>query len=739
MKSDPVLDLEIIQAWERMAPELLQKGTVWMGGNREGAEEALSRVAAGPLLDLAVRSEKVENLRAWFFKLIYHSCMDIHRETKRRSEFSIDDYTDDWTTTIYPNPLATYRTPEDVCLQGELEAKFHRWVHQLPARLREPFVRQLAQQSYVQIADSLAITQENVRKRIQHAREALARRLDGYLKGNGDVSWKAATQILGDLTFDNPSEGCDAAFDELRIQAFRSVTLHLDDELEKSFLLRLRYRPRKVTSKRIASLEKYIDRHPTGWKKRLEIGRLLQEIGCFGQAIAHYRSALEKNPRCLSIWLELAFILESSNRDEDVDELYREALGQLRGVARSYMRGCRAIWLGERESAEKVFQTLITEMPGSTVLLTDLARLRLESGRLFEASEGFDRVLEIDPDHLEALVLGHDALLAAGRTEEALGRQQRALQLDASNPLVLGRIIEHRCFAGLVDGEEAVVTRRFLRKLSKLAGAEVDTLRCRVAYHLARGEEQQAASRIGAFALAHPRHWRGRLAGSRLWTWLGDAQQAMRAVESMSASGHQELYTDAEACQVLCRVYSRAGRRRKVQELVDEAVLRNFTAHWQTMATAAEALCEVDGDAGLALEISRCASKLQPRLAVASFSHARVLAWSGDSPAALEVLAGGWGLVTERDGSSIRASLLQAACHASCGEDAQSERWYLEALRMANASTTDLARVAAWRGQAYEGLGNLQEAVAAYRSAVAMHVRHPLRADVLAALKRLRG
>jgi RNA polymerase sigma-70 factor (ECF subfamily) len=147
-----------------------------MNGVREDAEDALSRSMLRALEKLPHANGRIENIGAWLSRLTVNLCVDIHREHKREARRleSIDD--------VVPAPgdalLAAADSPEDDFLNREAVGYVFGVVNDLPPRLREPFtLRFLQEMDYGDIAEQLILTSDNVRKRIQQARDILRQRL----------------------------------------------------------------------------------------------------------------------------------------------------------------------------------------------------------------------------------------------------------------------------------------------------------------------------------------------------------------------------------------------------------------------------------------------------------------------------------------------------------------------------------------------------------------------------------
>jgi RNA polymerase sigma factor (sigma-70 family) len=162
--------------WDIYKGRLYQVCLWQMNGVREDAEDALSRSMLRALEKLPHASGPIENIGAWLSRLTVNLCVDIHREHQREARRleSIDD--------VLPAPgdvlPAADDSPEDVFLNREAVGYVFGVVNDLPPRLREPFtLRFLQEMEYGDIAAQLILTSDNVRKRIQQARDILRQRL----------------------------------------------------------------------------------------------------------------------------------------------------------------------------------------------------------------------------------------------------------------------------------------------------------------------------------------------------------------------------------------------------------------------------------------------------------------------------------------------------------------------------------------------------------------------------------
>ncbi|MEG3938299.1 MULTISPECIES: RNA polymerase sigma factor [unclassified Microcoleus] len=174
------------QLWEQNRDYFYRCCLKWMGGNSMDAEEALSRAMVKAWDKLPDYAEKITNLRAWLTRLTHNLCIDIHRE-RRRKAIQIDNI-EDIATIDNSAVISGCDSPELALLNHELGQYLREAINSLPYRLRAPFTMRYCDQiSYQDIAQKLAISLDNIYKRIQQARDILQKRLSRYLSGLDDA------------------------------------------------------------------------------------------------------------------------------------------------------------------------------------------------------------------------------------------------------------------------------------------------------------------------------------------------------------------------------------------------------------------------------------------------------------------------------------------------------------------------------------------------------------------------
>lgn len=175
------------QLWEQNRDYFYHCCLKWMGGNSMDAEEALSRAMLKAWDKLPDYSEKITNLRAWLTRLTHNLCVDIHRERRRQKAIQIEKI-EDIATGDNSAVISGCDSPELALLNHELGQYLRQAIDSLPARLRTPFTMRYCDEiSYQDIAQKLALSLDNIYKRIQQARDILQKRLSRYLSGLDDA------------------------------------------------------------------------------------------------------------------------------------------------------------------------------------------------------------------------------------------------------------------------------------------------------------------------------------------------------------------------------------------------------------------------------------------------------------------------------------------------------------------------------------------------------------------------
>ena len=168
--------------WQRYQKYLYYRCLYWMKDDAYEAEDALSLAMLKARHKLPNHAHKIVNFRAWLTRLTHNICMDKHRQARRKA-IGVDNI-DDLAGASLDAILASSTSPESALLSEELSQSVLQAINRLPERLRQPVVlRYYYQVSYPDIAQQLAVSQNNIYKRIQEARKKLKKYLSHYLSG----------------------------------------------------------------------------------------------------------------------------------------------------------------------------------------------------------------------------------------------------------------------------------------------------------------------------------------------------------------------------------------------------------------------------------------------------------------------------------------------------------------------------------------------------------------------------
>jgi|GEM_PF-1936406 len=548
---------ELADLWQRLYDKLLSQCLYWTGGRRDLAEEALARSTAVALEKYPEHADDLRHPAAWLRRITYHACVDLHREMKRRGEDDLDDL-DEGAPALHAR-VGTPPDPEQAYLRREGKCALHAGIRLLPERLRRPVELFLDHElSYREIADALSITEANVRKRMQHAREALRPHLERYREGAREPGLASGLSGIRKPVPDqgsgipgfqgDPSEnGLPPGLRPEPVTAVRVIPVQRPGGAWKDVTLVLRKPLLPATRRRFERLESYIRDHPGGWKRRRELGRLLRQEGRWAEAVPHYRFALAKQPRQDDLWAELGDILRALGERDRALDCYRNARRRARsGVVRRRWRASMLATEGQLPEAVETLRDALAVAPGCVLLQVEMSRLLLRTHRFSQAEEASRVLLEELPDDGEALVLRHDACIGAGDLSGALRQIERALAAPVDNPPALVRWLVHQTLGRIpADPERA---RSYRRRLRELAPDWADR-RYAEALELelsgrSQGTEGRGVREMKGWLKERGRHARGHLLLARVLERVGASEEAVRVRARGSEADPEDRLTD---------------------------------------------------------------------------------------------------------------------------------------------------------------------------------------------------
>jgi len=140
------------------------------------ADDAVSRSMLVAYAKLPVYAAEIIDIEAWLTRLACNVCLDMKKERCRGSRKAevLDEQVIARREATLPEPMS----PEDTVVHMQIANTILKAIDELPSTLRDvAHLRFVQEVSYDAIAQTLAITEVNARKRVQQAREQLRPRL----------------------------------------------------------------------------------------------------------------------------------------------------------------------------------------------------------------------------------------------------------------------------------------------------------------------------------------------------------------------------------------------------------------------------------------------------------------------------------------------------------------------------------------------------------------------------------
>lgn len=485
--------------WSRYQDDLYRICLKMMNGEPYDAEDALSDAMLKAMDKYPLYARNITNFKGWLIQLTRNVCIDIYRK-RQKEGVCMDNMDDIGSENNNNNNTHLQGSPEGTYLNETFYREIYLAIAGLPSRLREPFIlRFFKKMPYSDIARCLVITQQNVRKRIQQAKEILQHHLkmkDPILdllkilpgiekNGENSQAWlkgrKDAEEILH-------REFREIGFP---VVATSMVQVTLPVGTRRSMHIFLKFKPSRQTIK-INTLQHYVKKYPGGWKKRLQLAELLTAVGNWIGAIAEFKEVLHKHPQTVDAAMQLGEILIKCGQGKQAVEIYKNALAYVRKESSKYhLIGMMELCEQRLESAKKAFEQAASLEPDNEVHYQKLALVCQQAGSPKDALKYFDKALEINPCDLVSLVYSWESLTKEGLLEKADEYVDRVLEIFPFDVLSLKRKADQRCRKGLVKGEAGKETRELIRKMKNLAPGAAEVDESLASYYFYRGAPQK--------------------------------------------------------------------------------------------------------------------------------------------------------------------------------------------------------------------------------------------------------
>lgn len=517
--------------------------------------------------------------------------------------------------------------------------------------------------------------------------------------------------------------------------------------MEISVYLVLDEKPIRINQK-LKTLSQYVEKYPSGWKKRLELGNLLYATGRWQEAIQEYRQVIDRQPHLIEVQLKLAKMLQLIGQEADAAAVYENALSQVRHEAtRQHINGLIELCRDDITGAIGAFESATSLESDNAAHWLALGRVQMEREDASAALQAFEKILSIHPNDLVGLIDSYDALLALDNVRDAQARLDRMLELAPDDFRVLKRQIENRCRMRLLSGEEGQQTKQMINSALQQAADAVDAWELLAYYHIFRGEWTKGVEVLAQFAEEHPNHPRGWYCYGGCLFHTGEYRKATSAMLTAYRLYPKDCEIYRALCEILpaagmkCDLLQEAGSQITLASIVEE-MLERFPYRWSVWATAGRVLVEHFQEIERGCSLSRKGRQLQPMLADAWFRHGRVLALGEKHPEAVEALTHGWQLLPEVGDyrPSVSAAVWLGESYGVLGDEAASREWWETACQQALALIDfDPATVSYWLGKALQGLGDVSGAAYAYQRALSQQLLYPFRGEAEEGLKRLQA
>jgi tetratricopeptide (TPR) repeat protein len=550
--------------------------------------------------------------------------------------------------------------------------------------------------------------------------------------------------------------------------------------VELNAYLVLDFKPTRIDQK-LKTLSEYVQQYPSGGKKRLELANLLYAMGRIEQAVEEYRQVIDRQQPLIGVRLQLGKLLQLMGREVEAVAVYERALASARNEAtRQHISGSIAVCRGDTQAAILAFESAASLEADNAAHWLALGQVQMGRGDAVAALRSFDRVLSVNPDDVVALIDSYDASQAVGNVRQAQRRLSKVLEVAPGDFRALKRLADTRCRMRLVSGEEGKQTKQIIGSVLQLAPDTADAHELLAYYHVFRGECANGVGVLERFTEEHPNHPRGWYSYGRCLLHTGEYQ---RAAEAMLKA--YRLYPqDCEIYRALCEILPLTSppvpldppqpplTRGELEQAkpsnckggtplevpldkgdlggsnpevtlasIVEEMLDRFPERWNVWTTAGRVLVESFQEIERGCGVSVRGTQLEPQLPDAWFCHGRVLALAGKHREAVEALAQGWQLLPEEGGylQSVSAAVWLGESYRGLGDEVASRKWLEKACQSRELMEFDPAMAGYWQGRALLGLGDVTEAVEAYRSALSRRLLYPFRGEVEEAVKRLKG
>ena len=441
-----------------------------MNGRRDDADEALSVAAEVAVRRYHQHAPHIRDSRKWLLQLVRNVCIDIHRRRKNELLRGAMAISADGTPEL---PETRSESPEQRLLRRELRSRVEAAIAALPPLARRTLLLHVEEQlTHRDIATAMATTEENVRKRLQLARDAV----------------RASMRSPSGKRPRN-RRGVEAATPRLLL-----VTVERTDGIEEDALFVLRDDPGSMSERR---LRHYLTKHEGG-VMRLRLARLLLTQGRAVEALREYMHAIGAGRRNIAAVLESAALLQRLGRRAEAEGMLLQAGVDALPHERSAVEAALLTVRGDH--------TALAALPATAALdggsWCAVAVALLEGGRIDDASRACERARAAAPHATAPQALAALCAASAGNARDARALAGDVLTRDVDD--VIAMMATAAVTARDADAE-------LLLRLEAIADEHAIVAEVVAGVRMARGECELAVALLRRLILRQPRNviaWR---------------------------------------------------------------------------------------------------------------------------------------------------------------------------------------------------------------------------------------
>ncbi len=266
------------------------------------------------------------------------------------------------------------------------------------------------------------------------------------------------------------------------------VQLSSSSGLNANAYLVLNHQPTRQEQK-LKTLQKYVQKYSSGWKKRLELADLLYEMGRWSEAIPEYQRVIAGQPQLIEPRFQLGKILQLMNRKEDAIAVYESAVVIAKKTAtKQHLLGLIKSCQGNREGAIASFKAATDLESKNLAHWMALGQMQMTAEDFAAALSTFATILFLDPDNFMGSIYSHDMSLALGNLTDAERHLEKAVEVAPQDIQTLKRSIAYRFRKKLVLEAEGKKTKKLINSLLKQASSSPEAHNLLAQYFILRGE-----------------------------------------------------------------------------------------------------------------------------------------------------------------------------------------------------------------------------------------------------------